>query len=128
VGATAPVSQSNPPGWLTDMYPNSTIHIDVTKIATDPGIYLVVADRYYSDMGGGYLDPLVFPAYHALARDYLDINTGECVRTIYPYLFAANFQCVPEPGTLMLLTAGLLILMRQNNVCLKIRRFLNDRA
>jgi len=128
VGATAPVSLSNPTGWLEDMYPNSTIEIDITKIAADPRLYLVVADRYYSDIRGGYSDPLVFPDYHAPAGDYFDLNTGEFVRTIYPYLFAANFQFVPEPGTLMLLTAGLLILMRQNNVCLKVRRFLNDRA
>ena len=128
VGATAPVSQSNPTGWLSDMYPNSTIQIDISKIATDPGIYLVVADRYYSDIRGGYSDPLVFPEYHAPAGHYIDINTGEFVRTIYPYLFAANFQFVPEPGSLMLLTAGLLLLMRQNNVCLKVRSFPNDRA
>jgi hypothetical protein len=111
VGATAPVSQSNPTGWLTDMYPNSTIQIDISKIATDPRINLLVADRYYSDIRGGYSDPLVFPDYHVNARDYFDINTGEVLGTIYPYLFAANFQFVPEPGTLMLLAGGLLALI-----------------
>ena len=117
VGATAPVSLSNPPGWLTDMYPNSTIEIDTTKIAADPRLYLVVADRYYSDIRGGYSDPLVFPSYHAPAGYYFDFNTGEVTGTIYPYLLAANFQFVPEPGTLVFLTGGVLLLMRRNSGC-----------
>jgi len=116
VGATAPVSLSNPTGWLEDMYPNSTLHIDSNKIATDPRIYLVDADRYYSDIRGGYSDPLVFPDYHAPPSHFPDINTGEVAGTIYPFFFAANFQFVPEPGTLMLLTAGFMVLMRQNSV------------
>jgi hypothetical protein len=108
IGATAPTSSRNPPAFVTDMYPNDTLHIDPQGIVFDAVIRLISADRYFSDMqGGSSLDPLVFPAEHLPPGLWIDINTGEPVEmgTIDPYHFAPNFRFVPEPCTFGLLGA-----------------------
>ena len=114
IGATAPISMSRPPAFVTDMYPNDTLHIDPQGIVFDALIGLIAADRYFSDIqGGSSLDPLVFPTEHLPPSPWIDINTGEQIGTIDPYHFAPNFRFVPEPTAFSLLAVGALLLPRR---------------
>jgi hypothetical protein len=114
IGATAPVSQRWPPAFISDMYPNDTLHIDPQGIVFDAVIGLISADRYFSDIqGGSSLDPLVFPAEHLPPGLWIDINTGEQVGTIDPYHFAPNFRFVPEPTAFSFVALGALLLLRR---------------
>ena len=120
IGATAPTSSRNPPAFVTDMYPNDTLHIDPLGIVFDALITLGAADRYFSDMeGGSSLDPLAFPSEHCPPGPLIVIDTGTVpiswqeIGTVYPYHFAPNFRFVPEPTALSLLVVGSLLLLRR---------------
>ena len=113
IGATVPIPLSQPAGFVPDMYPNDTLHIDPQGIVFDALIGLIAADRYFSDMDGSSSDPLAFPTEHRPPSPWIDINTGEQIGTIDRYHFAPNFRFVPEPTALSLLVVGSLLFLRR---------------
>ena len=117
IGATVPIPLSQPAGFVPDMYPNDTLHIDPLGIVFEGLITLGAADRYFSDIQGSFLDPLAFPAGHRPPAPLIDINTGDEIGTVYPYHFAPNFRFgeVPEPATLVLLVFGCAAVLRRRS-------------
>ena len=113
IGATVPIPMSLPAGFVPDLYPKDTRHIDPLGIVFDALIGLIAADRYFSDMDGSFLDPLAFPAEHRPPWHLIDNDTGQEIYTEYPYHFAPNFRFVPEPTALSLLVVGSLLLLRR---------------
>ena len=115
IGATVPIPLSLPAGFVPDLYPNDTLHIDPLGIVFDALIGLIAADRYFSDMDGSFLDPLAFPAEHRAPSPLIDFDTGQEVYAVYPYHFAPNFRFseVPEPAAVALFAAGCLVLLRR---------------
>lgn len=113
IGATVPTSQRWPPAFISDMYPNNTLHINPEDILFDALIGLSAADRYVSDIHGSFSDPLAFPGEHRPPSTWIDINTGQQIGTVDRYHFAPNFRFVPEPTAFSLVALGALLFLRR---------------